>query len=548
MHSQTHRKSPATFGEVKQAQRAEPALKCGGALGNSSDLIQEDETASWFQYPLDDSLEKELCSEFFNEMPNVDASGTNKMSKDTTAQGERPIKFGANDETSVFSGSDPKQSNIRFQENTMPPPKSHVIAPTQQAPRLGNSNFVNFSHFSRPVKADLGSLNGRRGKGSGKGIQVGAGESSMMTIGSRISGSNQTQALADPSHTISGDAAVVVSRGSKKDAQMTSLSERVRTHTYETTVTSSSGGSGCSFGRTGQQITSNQSHKRKGRDAEESECQSEEAEYESVEANKPAQQSTSTRRSRAAEVHNLSERRRRDRINEKMKALQELIPHCNKTDKASMLDEAIEYLKSLQLQVQIMWMGSGMAPMMFPGVQQYMSRMGMGVGHASMPSIHGPVQLPQVPFVNQSIASASTANQRPLCPSPALNAVNLPNQMQNVHPPETYARYLGLHPMQSPTQAMNFCTFGSQMVQQNQTAAAPSSSIIPTALKVPLRIIKITTLDEANSSNLEGLSGTPQLNSSTTTLWLLLRLMQQEIWSDCVKWIALLLSPLLLLA
>lgn len=101
---------------------------------------------------------------------------------------------------------------------------------------------------------------------------------------------------------------------------------------------------------------------------------------------------------------------------------------------------------------QIMWMGSGMGPMMFPGVQQYMSRLGMGVGHASMPSMHGPVQLPQVPFVNQSIASASTANQRPPCPSPALNAVNFPNQMQNVHPPEMYARYLGLHHMQPPSQ------------------------------------------------------------------------------------------------
>ncbi|KAF9607806.1 hypothetical protein IFM89_001527 [Coptis chinensis] len=57
-------------------------------------------------------------------------------------------------------------------------------------------------------------------------------------------------------------------------------------------------------------------------------------------------------RSRAAEVHNLSEKRRRSRINEKMKALQNLIPNSNKTDKASMLDEAIEYLKQLQLQVQ----------------------------------------------------------------------------------------------------------------------------------------------------------------------------------------------------
>ncbi|NP_001168665.1 uncharacterized protein LOC100382453 [Zea mays] len=37
-----------------------------------------------------------------------------------------------------------------------------------------------------------------------------------------------------------------------------------------------------------------------------------------------------TKRSRTAEVHNLSERRRRDRINEKMRALQELIPNCNK--------------------------------------------------------------------------------------------------------------------------------------------------------------------------------------------------------------------------
>nr|GMD64211.1 PIF3 [Ipomoea batatas] len=36
-----------------------------------------------------------------------------------------------------------------------------------------------------------------------------------------------------------------------------------------------------------------------------------------------------------------------------MRALQQLIPRCNKLDKASILDEAIEYLKSLQLQVQV---------------------------------------------------------------------------------------------------------------------------------------------------------------------------------------------------
>nr|TKW20044.1 hypothetical protein SEVIR_4G059600v2 [Setaria viridis] len=66
-----------------------------------------------------------------------------------------------------------------------------------------------------------------------------------------------------------------------------------------------------------------------------------------------------SKRSRAAEVHNLSEKRRRSKINEKMKALQSLIPNSNKTDKASMLDEAIEYLKQLQLQVQMLSMRNG---------------------------------------------------------------------------------------------------------------------------------------------------------------------------------------------
>ncbi|KAG2604414.1 transcription factor PHYTOCHROME INTERACTING FACTOR-LIKE 15-like isoform X1 [Panicum virgatum] len=75
----------------------------------------------------------------------------------------------------------------------------------------------------------------------------------------------------------------------------------------------------------------------------------------------PARQrgGSGSKRSRAAEVHNLSEKRRRSKINEKMKALQSLIPNSNKTDKASMLDEAIEYLKQLQLQVQMLSMRNG---------------------------------------------------------------------------------------------------------------------------------------------------------------------------------------------
>ncbi|XP_028093955.1 transcription factor SPATULA-like isoform X3 [Camellia sinensis] len=97
---------------------------------------------------------------------------------------------------------------------------------------------------------------------------------------------------------------------------------------------------------------------------------------------KPVPPRTPSKRSRAAEAHNLSEKRRRSRINEKLKALQKLIPNSNKTDKASMLDEAIDYLKQLQLQVQMLTMRNGFSqyPMCQPGVLEpaQLSQMKMG--------------------------------------------------------------------------------------------------------------------------------------------------------------------------
>nr|CAB3497972.1 unnamed protein product [Digitaria exilis] len=118
--------------------------------------------------------------------------------------------------------------------------------------------------------------------------------------------------------------------------------------------TSSSGGSGSNYGGSGMPSDSGHIQKTKGRCRDDSDSRSEDAEYEATEETKSSSRRCGTkRRTRAAEVHNLSERRRRDRINEKMRALQELIPHCNKTDKASILDETIEYLKSLQMQVQV---------------------------------------------------------------------------------------------------------------------------------------------------------------------------------------------------
>lgn len=103
------------------------------------------------------------------------------------------------------------------------------------------------------------------------------------------------------------------------------------------------------------------------------------------------------------------------------------------TDKASILDEAIDYLKSLQLQLQVMWMGSGMAaaPMMFPGVHP----------PPFIRQMQSPVQLPRLPIMDRS---AIQINPGLVCQ---------PNPVQNQVFSERFARYIGGFPqMQAAAQ------------------------------------------------------------------------------------------------
>ncbi|EOA27188.1 hypothetical protein CARUB_v10023299mg [Capsella rubella] len=104
-----------------------------------------------------------------------------------------------------------------------------------------------------------------------------------------------------------------------------------------------------------------------------------------VRTRKPA-----AKRKRSTEVHKLSERKRRDEFNKKMRALQDLLPSCVKDDKASLLDEAIKYMRTLQLQVQMMSVGNGLIrpPTMLP-VGHYSHPMGLGMhmGAATTPVV-----------------------------------------------------------------------------------------------------------------------------------------------------------------
>ncbi|CAN6334823.1 unnamed protein product [Urochloa humidicola] len=68
------------------------------------------------------------------------------------------------------------------------------------------------------------------------------------------------------------------------------------------------------------------------------------------------------RKSHGTQTHNQTEKRRRCKINEKLKTLQQLVPGCDKRNQLSTLDQTIQYMKSLQQQIQAMSFGCGVKP------------------------------------------------------------------------------------------------------------------------------------------------------------------------------------------
>ncbi|KAL9248203.1 hypothetical protein vseg_021555 [Gypsophila vaccaria] len=231
--------------------------------------------------------------------------------------------------------------------------------------------------------------------------------------------------------------------------------------------------------------------KRKLRETTESEGPSEEVEDESVGAKKADHARVSSKRIRAAEVHNLSERRRRDRINEKMRALQELIPNCNKVDKASMLDEAIEYLKTLQLQLQMFSMGAGlyMQPMMLPpGMQPIPGSqiphfppmglgMGMGMGFGmNMLDVNGGMKM--LPFQSPHYPIPGAAAPFHGIPGSSLQPFGHPSQGFQMSMPRASVHPIpGPPPPNIPPIGLNVTGVAGSLGASN--VAPPCSQVIP---------------------------------------------------------------------
>ncbi|KAL5979317.1 hypothetical protein ACLOJK_019215 [Asimina triloba] len=121
------------------------------------------------------------------------------------------------------------------------------------------------------------------------------------------------------------------------------------------------------------------------------------------------------RRGQATDSHSLAERVRREKISERMKMLQGLVPGCDKvTGKAMMLDEIINYVQSLQNQVEFLSMKLASVNPIFYGfstdLDDYESKSEKLKSIASpLPSLELSNHNPGAAFATDHAATATTA-------------------------------------------------------------------------------------------------------------------------------------------
>ncbi|KAG4391967.1 hypothetical protein GLYMA_04G048000v4 [Glycine max] len=120
------------------------------------------------------------------------------------------------------------------------------------------------------------------------------------------------------------------------------------------------------------------------------------------------------RRGQATNSHSLAERVRREKISERMRLLQELVPGCDKkTGKAVMLDEIINYVQSLQQQVEFLSMKlATVNPQLNFNVEQICSKdVSSHIGHGPIGGYGASISMPnpstQFPPMPQSVLNQS---------------------------------------------------------------------------------------------------------------------------------------------
>lgn len=520
METETEEKRARAF-----AVGRESALAIDVPLGHLP--FQEDEMLSWLQYPLDDTFSKSYCSEQLCEQPltaypaqglipgSISMDSEKLSSTSFSSQLLKPSDSGMGVQTLTSdtamamgaqraAGLRPQAGAEAFNRVHRTRKSSHDASPSKASEIMhtphnvvdnhaGKQNAKNFSFFSQRVAAMKTSLQ-IRGPSSGpsnkerlkqpfntQASEISSsveqstgmasltsssplGESYLSEPGKEVMQGTDTivqQKISDPMHC--------ADKVGKANIEINAWGAAVGSEILETgdvTLTSLSDGSDYSTEKSAKEMV-DLSCKRKSFPAEESECDSKDARgVASLEKGPTPNRSNSAKRTRAAEIHNQSERRRRNKINEKMRALQELIPNANKTDKASMLDEAIEYVKMLQAQLQLMSVRTGMIvpPVMMPPGMQYLSvqqrqgssqmTMGMGAsrGFVMDASRGGVGALPRPAFLGQPVPGHvyHLAGYHPNGSPSVMHEVQSPMNLNDRH---TVSAFQQLQPLHSPRAA-----------------------------------------------------------------------------------------------